>query len=98
MTNQKTGHPGTNLTQKEFERLFGNDGNFEITYRDAAYKISSRFGFEVLHIFIRDRVKEAEEHHRRQPQYRFADCNYIAFRVCGIDYEMINGDLFFYHE
>lgn len=102
---------GTNYTQSEYNELLKDNSARELLESEAKLLINKEYGFEASRIEIHTDAIVADfgktEHngtpvwtptalHPRKAIYAAPDYNYIRFDVCGKQYELCNGELYFY--
>ena len=102
---------GTNYLQSEYEELLKEPSARELTEAEAKMFINKNYGFEASRIEIHmDAIvadfSKKERHgipvwtptalHPRRAIYAAPDHNYIRFDVCGNQYELCNGEMYFY--
>ncbi len=103
--------PGTNYLESEYRELLSDPAAQVLSEAEALVLINKNFGFEVSRTEIHtDAIVadfgEKELHgtpvwaptriYTRKPLYVAPDYNYIRFDVCGNQYELCNGELYFY--
>lgn len=101
-------HTGTNMKQKEYQKLLECYTSEVLSDEEAVKRISELFGFmpdriQILHEvqtfevnkYNRQRVKDT---YQREPLYDATDWNYIRFDCAGNQWELINGELLAYED
>lgn len=101
-------HTGTNMKQKEYQKLLECYTTEVLSDEEAVKRISELFGFmpdriQILHEvqtfevnkYNRQRVKDT---YQREPLYDATDWNYIRFDCAGNQWELINGELLAYED
>lgn len=101
-------HTGTNMKQKEYQKLLECCTTEVLSDEEAVKRISELFGFmpdriQILHEvqtfevnkYNRQRVKDT---YQREPLYDATDWNYIRFDCAGNQWELINGELLAYED
>lgn len=101
-------HTGTNMKQKEYQKLLDCYTTEVLSDEEAVKRISELFGFmpdriqilrEVqtfeINKYNRQRVKDT---YQREPLYDATDWNYIRFDCAGNQWELINGELLAYED
>lgn len=101
-------HTGTNMKQKEYQKLLECYTSEVLSDEEAVKRISELFGFmpEKIQIlrevqtfevnkYNRQRVKDT---YQREPLYDATDWNYIRFDCAGNQWELINGELLAYED
>lgn len=101
-------HTGTNMKQKEYQKLLECYTSEVLSDEEAVKRISELFGFMPDRIQIlrevqtfevnkynRQRVKDT---YQREPLYDATDWNYIRFDCAGNQWELINGELLAYED
>lgn len=101
-------HTGTNMKQKEYQKLLECYTTEVLSDEEAVKRISELFGFMPDRIQIlrevqtfevnkynRQRVKDT---YQREPLYDATDWNYIRFDCAGNQWELINGELLAYED
>lgn len=99
---------GTHMSQEDYLNLAA-DCNYSEQPSEYEFKsfINRNFGFEFSRIEIKQSVDTFySENHRlrkaatyeRKPLYSASDWNYIRFDVMGNQWEIINGQLYFYED
>ena len=101
-------HTGTNMKQKEYQKLLECCTTEVLSDEEAVKRISELFGFmpdriQILHEvqtfevnkYGRLRVKDT---YQREPLYDATDWNYIRFDCAGNQWELINGELLAYED
>ena len=101
---------GTNYLQSEYEEL-KKERLTDMTEEEAKIFINKEYGFEASRIDVHmDAIvavfDESERNgvpvwrptqlYSRKPLYSAPDHNYIRFNVCGNQYEICDGQLYFY--
>lgn len=98
-----------NVKQADYEQLKNDLSTKVLTEGEAIDMIAEEFGFDKSKVrILREVAKEEINRHRqcrksgtsyqREPLFNAWDWNYIRFDVCGIAYEMHNGQLcLFWH-
>lgn len=92
-----------NISQEEYDDMCGKAEH--LSDYQAKVKLNNMFGFDFDYIRIirSDRQQEINRHGvirqtsvfvKRDPLYESSDYNYIAFNVCGYDYECVCGELY----
>lgn len=102
---------GTNYTQSEYEELVRDAATILLSEAEAKMLINREYGFEASRIEVHTDAIVADfgrkELHgapvwaptriyTRKALYGAPDWNYIRFDVCGNQYELCNGELYFY--
>lgn len=97
---------GTHLPQADYERLT-KCGSVQLTDERAKAWINDELGFEFSQIKIVREVKTykkdgcrliVDQRYQREPRYEATDWNYVRFDVKGWQYELVNGELYFYED
>ena len=101
-------HTGTNMKQKEYQKLLECYTTEVLSDEEAVKRISELFGFmpdriQILHEvqtfevnkYNRQRVKDT---YQREPLYDATDWNYIRFDCAGNQWELVNGELLPYED
>ena len=101
-------HTGTNMKQKEYQKLLECYTTEVLSDEEAVKRISELFGFMPDRIQIlrevqtfevnkynRQRVKDT---YQREPLYDATDWNYIRFDCAGNQWELVNGELLPYED
>lgn len=100
---------GTHMTQEEYTKLKKacETDNKQYSLADIKSIINKWFGFEFSRIEMEVNVQsfmvengkiKPTGGYAREPMYDATDWNYIRFNVCNNQYEIINGELFFYED
>ena len=102
---------GTNYLQSEYEELLKEPSARDLAEAEAKMFINKEYGFEASRIEVHTDAIVAEfgrkETHgtpvwaptriyTRKAVYAAPDYNYIRFNVCGNQYEICNGEMYFY--
>lgn len=102
---------GTNLTQEEYQKLATQDDTKHLSEAEAKILINKWYGFEASRIEVHasavvadfEKVEKngAQVWRPKRVYSRKAVCNapgwnYIRFDVCSNQYELVNGELYFY--
>ena len=102
---------GTNLTQKEYHKLATKIDTQRLSEAEAKILINKWYGFEASRIEVQTsavvadfekvekngaQVWRPKRVYSREAVYNATDWNYIRFDVCGNQYELVNGELYFY--
>lgn len=97
---------GTQMTQREYQKLSEDTSAKVMSDKEAANFIAEELGFNVTRVKIihcvevfevnRHRKLRVAESYDRAPYYESTDWNYVRFNVNGIEYEYINGQLTLY--
>lgn len=101
-------HTGTNMKQKEYQKLLECYTTEVLSDEEAVKRISELFGFMPDRIQIlrevqtfevnkynRQRVKDT---YQREPLYDATDWNYIRFDCAGNQWELVDGELLAYED
>ena len=101
-------HIGTNMKQKEYQKLLECCTTEVLSDEEAVKRISELFGFmpEKIQILREVQTFEVNKYHRlrvkdtyqREPLYDATDWNYIRFDCAGNQWELINGELLAYED
>ena len=101
-------HTGTNMKQKEYQKLLECCTTEILSDEEAVKRISELFGFMQDRIQILHEVQtfEVNKYHRlrvkdtyqREPLYDATDWNYIRFDCAGNQWELVNGELLPYED
>ena len=101
-------HTGTNMKQKEYQKLLECCTTEVLSDEEAVKRISELFGFMPDRIQILREVQtfEVNKYHRlrvkdtyqREPLYDATDWNYIRFDCAGNQWELVNGELLAYED
>lgn len=101
-------HTGTNMKQKEYQKLLECCTTEVLSDEEAVKHISELFGFMPDRIQILREVQTFEvnkynrlrvkDTYQREPLYDATDWNYIRFDCAGNQWELINGELLAYED
>lgn len=101
-------HTGTNMKQKEYQKLLECYTTEVLSDEEAVKHISELFGFmpEKIQILREVQTFEVNKYHRlrvkdtyqREPLYDATDWNYIRFDCAGNQWELVNGELLAYED
>ena len=101
-------HTGTNMKQKEYQKLLEWYTTEVLSDEEAVKRISELFGFMPDRIQILREVQtfEVNKYHRlrvkdtyqREPLYDATDWNYIRFDCAGNQWELVNSELLPYED
>lgn len=96
-------HNAEEFSDEDFNQLYDDKNTNHLSESAAKDLVADEFGFNRDKIQIqRDKDTYEVNRHRqlrrrerisRAPLYNASDWNYVKFTVCGIDYEMQNGEL-----
>lgn len=101
-------HTGTNMKQKEYQKLLECCTTEVLSDEEAVKRISELFGFMPDRIQILREVQTFEfnkygrlrvkDTYQREPLYDATDWNYIRFDCAGNQWELVNGELLAYED
>lgn len=101
-------HTGTNMKQKEYQKLLECCTTEVLSDKEAVKRISELFGFMPDRIQILREVQTFEvnkygrlrvkDTYQREPLYDATDWNYIRFDCAGNQWELVNGELLAYED
>ena len=101
-------HTGTNMKQKEYQKLLECCTTEILSDEEAVKRISELFGFMPDRIQILREVQTFEvnkygrlrvkDTYQREPLYDATDWNYIRFDCAGNQWELVNGELLAYED
>jgi len=101
-------HTGTNMKQKEYQKLLEWYTTEVLSDEEAVKRISELFGFMPDRIQILREVQTFEvnkygrlrvkDTYQREPLYDATDWNYIRFDCAGNQWELVNGELLAYED
>ena len=102
---------GTNYLESEYEELLKDAASILLSEAEAKLIINKEYGFEASRIEIHTDAIVADfgqkerngvqvwtptRMYTRKALYAAPDHNYIRFNVCGNQYELCNGEMYFY--